>query len=38
MGKTLFDNIWDRHVIADLGNGFVLMHIDRLLQIGRAHV
>ena len=38
MGKTLFDKIWDRHVIADLGNGFVLMHIDRLLQIGRAHV
>ena len=31
MAKTLFDKIWDRHVISDLGNGFVLMHIDRLL-------
>ena len=31
MAKTLFDKIWDRHVITDLGNGFVLLHIDRLL-------
>ena len=31
MGKTLFDKIWDRHVVADLGNDFVLLHIDRLL-------
>ena len=31
MAKTLFDKIWDGHVIADLGNGFVLLHIDRLL-------
>ena len=31
MAKTLFDKIWDRHVITELGNGFVLMHIDRLL-------
>ena len=31
MGKTLFDKIWDSHVINDLGNGFVLLHIDRLL-------
>ena len=31
MGKTLFDKIWDSHVITDLGNGFVLLHIDRLL-------
>ena len=23
MGKTLFDKIWDSHVITDLGNGFV---------------
>ena len=29
--KTLFDKIWDSHVITDLGNGFVLLHIDRLL-------
>ncbi len=31
MPKTLFDKIWDSHVVADLGNGFVLLHIDRLL-------
>jgi len=31
MAKTLFDKIWDGHVIADLGNGFILLHIDRLL-------
>jgi 3-isopropylmalate/(R)-2-methylmalate dehydratase large subunit len=31
MAKTLLDKIWDRHVITDLGNGFVLLHIDRLL-------
>src|SRR5262249_53211344 len=31
MQKTLFDKIWDSHVIKDLGNGFVLLHIDRLL-------
>jgi 3-isopropylmalate/(R)-2-methylmalate dehydratase large subunit len=31
MGKTLFDKIWDSHVITDLGGGFVLLHIDRLL-------
>src|SRR5215469_8882627 len=31
MAKTLFDKIWDSHVIKDLGNGFVLLHIDRLL-------
>jgi 3-isopropylmalate/(R)-2-methylmalate dehydratase large subunit len=31
MAKALFDKIWDGHVVADLGNGFVLLHIDRLL-------
>jgi len=31
MAKNLFDKIWDSHVITDLGNGFVLLHIDRLL-------
>ncbi len=31
MSKTLFDKIWDSHVIADLGNGFVLLHMDRVL-------
>ncbi|MFO1080493.1 MAG: 3-isopropylmalate dehydratase large subunit [Reyranellaceae bacterium] len=29
--RTLFDKIWDSHVVSDLGNGFVLLHIDRLL-------
>lgn len=28
-GKTLFDKIWDSHVIATLGSGLALMHIDR---------
>ncbi|WP_421996077.1 3-isopropylmalate dehydratase large subunit [Reyranella sp.] len=31
MAKALFDKIWDSHVITDLGNGFVLLHIDRVL-------
>jgi len=31
MGKALFDKIWASHVITDLGNGFILLHIDRLL-------
>lgn len=29
MGLTLFDKIWDDHVIADLGDGEFLIHIDR---------
>ena len=28
-GKTLFDKIWDRHVIAELGGGYALMHVSR---------
>ncbi len=28
-GKTLFDKIWDEHVIADLGDGNALLHVDR---------
>ena len=28
-GKTLFDKIWDLHVIADLGDGNALLHVDR---------
>ena len=28
MGRTLFDKIWDEHVVADLGNGVALMHVD----------
>ncbi len=31
MGKTLFDKIWDEHVVADLGAGWALLHIDRHL-------
>ncbi|GLH76660.1 3-isopropylmalate dehydratase large subunit 1 [Bradyrhizobium sp. SSBR45G] len=27
--KTLFDKIWDRHVIKDLGDGFSLIFVDR---------
>src|SRR5262249_15844827 len=30
--KTLFDKIWDRHVIADLGDGYALLHISRHLM------
>ncbi len=27
--KSLFDKIWDQHVVADLGGGYQLIHIDR---------
>ncbi len=30
MSKTLFDKIWDRHLIADLGGGSGLIAIDRI--------
>jgi 3-isopropylmalate/(R)-2-methylmalate dehydratase large subunit len=30
-GQTLFDKIWDQHVVADLGEGWALLHIDRHL-------
>ena len=30
-GTTLFEKIWARHVVADYGDGFALMHIDRLI-------
>jgi 3-isopropylmalate/(R)-2-methylmalate dehydratase large subunit len=29
--RTLFDKIWDDHVIADLGDDFALLHVDRHL-------
>jgi 3-isopropylmalate/(R)-2-methylmalate dehydratase large subunit len=29
--KTLFDKLWDAHVIQDLGDGWALLHIDRHL-------
>ncbi len=31
MARTLFDRIWDAHVVADLGGGWVLLHVDRHL-------
>lgn len=31
MGTTLFDKIWERHVVAPLGDGNVLLYIDRHL-------
>ena len=30
-GGTLFDKIWDQHVVADLGDGYALLHVDRHL-------
>lgn len=29
--RTLFDKIWDDHVVGDLGNGAFLLHVDRHL-------
>jgi 3-isopropylmalate/(R)-2-methylmalate dehydratase large subunit len=29
--RTLFEKVWDRHVVADYGGGFALMHVDRLI-------
>ena len=29
--RTLFDRIWDEHVVADLGNDTALLHVDRHL-------
>ena len=31
-GQTLFDKIWARHVIADLGDDYALLHISRHLM------
>ncbi|MDQ8729141.1 3-isopropylmalate dehydratase large subunit [Bradyrhizobium sp. LHD-71] len=31
MPQTLFDKIWESHVIEDFGDGWALLHIDRLL-------
>ena len=30
-GQTLFDKIWDAHVVKDLGEGYALLHVDRNL-------
>ncbi|MCX7933472.1 MAG: 3-isopropylmalate dehydratase large subunit [Rhodovarius sp.] len=31
MATTMFDRIWDQHVVADLGEGWSLLYLDRLL-------
>ena len=31
MNRTLFDKVWDSHVVADLGDGWSLLHVDRHL-------
>ena len=31
MPRTMFDKIWDSHVVAELGDGWALLHIDRHL-------
>jgi 3-isopropylmalate/(R)-2-methylmalate dehydratase large subunit len=31
-GETLFDKIWNRHVVADLGDGYALLHVSRHLM------
>lgn len=31
MGRSLFDKVWDAHVIADLGDDQYLLHVDRHL-------
>ena len=31
MARTLFEKIWDRHVVRDLGDGMALLYIDRHL-------
>jgi 3-isopropylmalate/(R)-2-methylmalate dehydratase large subunit len=32
MGRSLFDKIWDAHVVSDLGDGWALLHVDRQLM------
>lgn len=31
MPATLIDRLWDPHVVADLGEGWALLHVDRIL-------
>jgi 3-isopropylmalate/(R)-2-methylmalate dehydratase large subunit len=40
MAKTLFEKIWDRHVVSDLGDGFALLFVDRHMipEIAAKHV
>jgi len=30
--KTMFDKVWEQHSIAQLGSGFELLHVDRLMM------
>ena len=32
-GRTMFDKIWDAHVVADEGDGFALLHVDRHIVV-----
>jgi 3-isopropylmalate/(R)-2-methylmalate dehydratase large subunit len=32
MNSTMFDKIWDQHVVEDLGDGVQLLHVDRHLM------
>ena len=32
MSATMFDKIWDQHVVDDLGDGVQLLHVDRHLM------
>lgn len=29
MGKSLFEKLWSSHVVAELGDGYALLHVDR---------
>ena len=29
VGRTIFEKVWSRHVVADFGEGFTLLHVDR---------
>jgi 3-isopropylmalate/(R)-2-methylmalate dehydratase large subunit len=31
-GRTLFDKVWDEHIVEDLGDGMQLLHVDRHLM------
>jgi 3-isopropylmalate/(R)-2-methylmalate dehydratase large subunit len=31
MSRTVFDKLWDQHVVEDLGDAWSLLHVDRLL-------
>ena len=40
MPKTLFEKIWDRHLVSDLGDGFALVFVDHHMipEVAAAHV